>query len=188
MTYTNSMSDIKEFDGKVEDTKKWLLEEYAGLRTGRATPALLDSITVEQYGTKSPISHVATVSIDDPRTLRITPWDKATVAPIEAAISNANLGVSLSADDSGIRVSFPELTTERRAMLVKLVREKLEEARVRVKKEREHVWNALVKQEKDGEISEDEKFRAKDELQKHVDGANKSLEEMAAKKEEELND
>lgn len=182
------MYDFSKFESKVSDTEEWLKREYSAIRTGRATPALLDSIDIDSYGSKSKISHVASVNIEDPRTLRITPWDRDSIVSIESAINNSNLGVSVAVDESGLRVSFPELTSERREMLQKLVREKHEEARISIKKEREEVWNDIVKQEKDGDLTEDDKFRFKDDLQKKVDDANKLLDELTKKKETELSE
>jgi len=165
---------------------EWLARELSNIRTGRATPALLDGVSIEQYGARTKISHVAAISIEDPKTLRVTPWDKATIKLIESAIQAANLGVSVSTDGVGVRVSFPDLTTERRTLLSKLVKEKLELARVSVRKEREECWNDVVKKEKDGEISEDDKFKLKEDLQKLVDEANTRLEEQAERKNKEL--
>ena len=136
--------------GGLDKVKEWLTKELLNIRTGRATPALLDSVSVEQYGARTKISHVAAISIEDPKTLRVAPWDKAMIKEIEGALQAANLGVSISTDGAGVRVSFPDLTAERRALLVKLVNEKLESAKVSVRKEREECWNQVVKKEKDG--------------------------------------
>jgi len=164
------------------------LDQLATLRTGRATPALLDSVQAESYGSRTPIKHLASITIEDPRTLRVTPWDKQAVKDIETAIAAANLGVSTASDSNGLRVVFPELTSERRQMLIKLSREKLEEARISVRAVRDEIWNAIQAKEKEGGMSEDEKFRLKDELQKLIDAANKRLEALADKKEEEISE
>ena len=174
--------DFSGFKKETSEAQEWLKKEYGGINTGRATPALLDSVFVEVYGSKMQISHVATISIEDPRTLKISPWDKAQIKDIERGIMQANLGISVSVDDSGIRASFPQLTTERREGLVKILKQKLEEGRVSVKTEREKVWNDIQAKERDGEMSEDEKFRSKDELQKFVYEANGILEEIFEKK------
>ena len=133
-----------------------------------------------------PISHVATIATEDPRTLKIVPWDKTQVKDIEKAIMAANLGLSVSVDDTGIRVSFPQLTTERRIGLIKILKEKLEEARVSVRGEREKVWNDIQEKERAGKMPEDEKFKGKEELQKIVDDAHKKLEAIFEKKEKEV--
>lgn len=179
--------DFAELKKQITTTEEWLKEEFFGIRTGRATPALLDSIQVEAYGSRMPINQLANVSVQDARTLYITPYDQGQSKEIERAITQSNLGVSVGVDERGVRVSFPELTSERRVQLIKLVKDKLEDARVGIKKAREEAWDDIQKQEKDKTISEDEKFRAKDEMQKIIDEANKRLEEMAEKKENEIN-
>ena len=173
---------------KVETKKieEWLGQEYIGIHTGRATPAVLDKVQVEAYGTKQSVSHVAAIAIADARTLMITPWDKTVLKDIEKAVVSSGLGLGVSATGDGVRVSFPELTAERRSALAKVVRAKLEDARVSLRREREAVWEDIQKKEKDGAISEDDKFRSKEELQKIVDDTNKKLEETAERKEKEI--
>ena len=178
--------DFSSFKKEITDIKEWLAKEFSSIRTGQATPALLDNISIDSYGTKSQVAHVAGITSEDARTLRITPWDKGHIKEIEKAITVANLGVSVSVDDVGLRVSFPELTAERRDMLKKLVGEKIEDAKVSMRQAREKTWNDVQTQEKDGEISEDDKFRLKDELQKLVNETGNKLEEMGVKKEKEI--
>lgn len=181
MTY-----DFSTFRTRVTEIEEWLRKELSSLRTGRATQAVLDSITVDAYGSQSPLAHVATISIEDARTIRVSPWDRSHVKLIEAGIQKANLGLSVSVDDHGLRVIFPELTGERRQQLIKLLKERLEEARISLRKEREALIGDFKRAEKDGELSEDEHARAKDELQKYVDEANRHFDESAAKKETEI--
>ncbi|MDP2651394.1 MAG: ribosome recycling factor [bacterium] len=178
--------DFTLFKKASDSALEWLKKEYSGVRTGRATPNLLDSITVDAYGGKSPINQVATVTLDGPKSLRIIPWDKSLSKAIDSAIRESNLGVSVSLDDAGLRVSFPELTSERRTLLIKIVKEKFEEARIALRSEREKVSSDVDRKEKEGAISEDEKFRLKAELQKLVDEANKRLEALAEGKESEI--
>ncbi|OGZ06162.1 MAG: ribosome recycling factor [Candidatus Lloydbacteria bacterium RIFCSPLOWO2_01_FULL_50_20] len=175
------------FKARVEGIEEWLKKEFSLLRTGRATSAILDSITVESYGAQSPIAHVGNITMEDARTLRIAPWDKSQVKAIESAITKANLGLSVSADDSGLRVIFPELTGERRAQLTKLLHAKLEDARISLRKEREEVLNDFKQKEKDSVMSKDDHFKAKEELQKQVDAMNRRFEQLAEKKESEIN-
>lgn len=165
---------------------EWLANEFTGIRTGQATPALLDSVKVESYGTRVPINQVGSVGVEDARTLRISTWDRDQIGAIESAINDAQLGVSVSSDSAGLRVVFPELTSERRVQLLKLAKHKLEEARVSVKSARDDRMKELEKDEKAGEISEDEKFTQKESIQKQVDATNKSLEELYDKKEQEI--
>lgn len=161
-------------------------QELTTIRTGQAAPAILDMVRVEAYGTSVPIAQVGSVSIEDARTLRVSAWDQSQVRAIEAAVREANLGVSVSADEKGVRVCFPELTSERREQLLKLTRTKLEEARTGVRQAREHVWQDIQKQEKEKLLSEDEKFQAKEAMEKLVKDTNDKLEVMAERKEEEL--
>jgi len=178
-----NFSPLKE---KVKDTEEWLKKEFQGIRTGRATPALLDNIQIESFGTRVPLNQVGNVGVEDARTLRISLWNVDQVKDVEKAITDANLGVGVSSDSSGVRVSFPELTSERRTMLIKLSKDKLEEARISLRNDRDGVWSDIQKQEKEGEISEDEKFSYKEEMQKLVDEGNKLLEELGRKKESEI--
>lgn len=178
--------DFSNLKQKVTDTEEWLKKEFQGIRTGRATPALLDSIQVESYGARVPLNQVGNVGVEDARTLRVSIWNAEQIKSVEKAITDANLGVGVSSDEKGVRVTFPELTSERRETLIKLSKDKLEEARVSLRNERDNIWNDIQKQEKGGDISEDEKFLHKDEMQKLIDEGNKALDELGRKKEEEI--
>lgn len=178
-----NFSDFKEEAKKIDE---WLKKEYQGIHTGRATPAVLDNVKVEQYGSLQPIEHVASILVEGPKTLRVAPWDKGVLKDLEKAIRDSGLGLGVVPDAEGIRVTFPELTTEKRGILGKLVRSKLEEARVSLRKERERVWKDVEAQIKEGKLTEDDKFRAKDELQKLTDSANKMLDDRAKAKESEV--
>ncbi len=174
------------FSGRTAAIADWFNQESAALRTGRATPALLDNVVVESYGTMTPLKHVANISIEDARTLRITPWDKSQVKAIETAIAAANLGVGAVADGASLRLNFPPLTEERRKLLVKTLKTKLEEAKISIRQEREKVLSDLAGKRKEGQISEDDERRHKTELQKLVDEANDKLEAAATKRESEI--
>jgi len=171
---------------KLQETKDWLQKEYSSIRTGQATPALLDSIKVESYGSFLPLNQVGSVGIEDARTLRLSPWDVSQVATIERAIREADLGVSVATDSAGVRVIFPELTVERRAQLLKLAKSKLEDARIAVRAVRDEIMKQIEKALKDGDISEDEKFTKKEATQTAVDAMNRELELLYDKKEQEL--
>jgi len=181
------MYDFKKLSKEIEDVTEHFKGELTSIRTGRAAPALLDSVRVDSYGTKVPLNQVGSVTIEDARTLRVTPWELDAINQIQQSISDANLGVSVSSDGRGVRVSFPELTSERRAQLIKLTNTKLEEARIALRRHREAVWDDIQKKQKDAEISEDDKFRAKDEMEKLIKTGNDNLEVLADKKEIELN-
>lgn len=161
-------------------------KEYTQLNIGRASPMVLDGVVVESYGSHVPLKNVASVSIEDPKTLRIAPWDKSQVKAIEKAIIGSNLGLSVATDDLGIRVIFPQLTTETRQTLVKVLKEKLEEQRITVRREREIVFRDMEAQEKESKMTEDEMFRAKEELQKIINETNGNLEAVFEKKEREV--
>ena len=178
-----NFSNFKLGNNKIVE---YLIREYSQLNIGRASPVILDGVSVESYGSYVPLKNVASVSIEDPKTLRITPWDKNQIKEIEKAIVSSNLGLSVVADASGIRVIFPQLTTETRQTLVKVLKEKLEESRITVRKERERVWDEIQKLEKEGKITEDDKFKAKEDLQKIIDETNKNLENIFEKKEKEV--
>ncbi|MEN9920541.1 MAG: hypothetical protein RL538_434 [Candidatus Parcubacteria bacterium] len=171
---------------KLKEVTEWLAKEYSGIRTGQASPMLLDGVRVESYGTMVPVNQVGSVNIEDARTLRISVWDKGAVAAIEKAIRDADLGISTVSDSDGVRVIFPELTFERRAQLSKLAKSKLEDARISVRAVRDEVMKAIDKQQKDGDISEDEKFSQKEKVQTQVDATNKALESLFDQKEVEL--
>jgi len=172
---------------KLEAAKDWLRGEYSGIRTGQAAPALLDAVRVENYGTLSPLNQVGSISVEDARTLRISPWDASNITAIERAVTEADLGVSVATDSSGLRVIFPELTSERRAQLEKLAKSKLEDARVRVKTARDEAVKQIDAAEKTGDISEDERFSQKEKVQDKVDAANKELESIYTAKTKEIN-
>lgn len=173
--YTNLNNGLKE-------SVEWLGREYSRVHTGRATPMLLDSVMVEAYGSFQPIKNVGSVSVEDARTLRITLWDKSVIKDVEKAITAANLGLSLATDAEGMRIIFPPLTTENRTCLVKVLKEKMEEGRVSVRKERESALSEL----KAAALPEDDERRAKDEIQKRVEAANAKLEAVFTAKEDEV--
>jgi len=179
--------NFQPFKTASEGALQWLNKEYSSLRTGRSTPTILDAISVESYGSRVPINQLANVTVEDAKTLRITPWDKSVTKDLDSAIRESNLGLSVAVDDQGVRVSFPELTADRRLSLIKLSKQKLEEARITLRGEREKVLKDLDKQEKDSLISKDEKQRYRDELQKLVDEANRKFDELSNKKETEIN-
>jgi ribosome recycling factor len=174
-----NFSSLKQEFASIEE---WLKKEFSQISTGRANPALLDSVQVESYGTFQPVKNIASITVEEVRTLRISPWDKNIVKDIEKAIQASGLPLSVVVDGSGLRVSVPQLTAESKQSLVKLCKEKLEDARVKVRMARQTTDKDIDATEK----AEDDKFRAKEELQKHVDEINKKLEELFAKKEADI--
>ena len=176
------------FKQNVKGLEEWLKSEFTTIRTGRATPAILDGVKVEAYGSNMSITQLGSISIEDARILRITPWDMSQVKAIEKGIMASDLGLSLAVDEKGIRVVFPELTSDRRQALVKIAKQKLEEARITLRNEREKILKDVEGQEKSGKISGDEKFRTKTELQKIVDNAGRVLDQIFTKKEREISE
>ncbi len=164
----------------------WFRHEIASLRTGRASPALVESIIVDYYGMKTPLQHIASVSIPDARTLVIQPWDKGALEAIGKAIENSSLSLAPIADGDRIRLTLPPMTEERRQDLLKILGAKAEETRVRSRLHRDEAWKEILSLEKDKKVSEDEKYRAKDQLQKRMDAFNKELDEVKEKKEKEI--
>ena len=172
--------NTNDFKQELKKVEEWLSKEYSQVHTGRATPMVLDSVMVESYGARQPIKNVAGISIEDPKTIRVAPWDKNQIKDIESAIMASNLGLSVVSDSDGVRVIFPMLTTENRTKLAKILKEKLEDARISVRKSRGDEMDKLE------DLSEDEKKRAKDDVQKCVDESNANLEAIFAKKETEV--
>ena len=172
--------NTQNFKIELKKVEEWLSKEYGQVHTGRATPMVLDSIMVESYGTHMSIKNVAGITIEDPKTLRIAPWDKNQIKEIENAVMAANLGLSVVSDSDGVRVIFPMLTTENRTRLVKVLKEKLEDARISVRKERQTEIDKLA------DLPEDDVKRGKEDIQKIVDEGNNNLEAIFNKKENEI--
>lgn len=174
------MYDLIHVKENLQKVISWLASEYGSIHTGQATPTILDSIKIESYGSLQPIKNVASIQVEDARTLRVNPWDKAHVSLIDKAITAADIGLSVSVDGMGMRVHFPQLTEETRTKIVKVLKQKLEDARVSVRKERE----MAIKDIEISLVSEDAQKASKDQLQKLVDETNKQLEEVFHSKEE----
>jgi len=156
------------------------------IRTGQANPSILDGIRVDSYGTLVPVSQVGAVTTEGARTIRISPWEISQGKDIEKAITLANLGVSVSVDEKGLRINFPELTAERRKEIAKIAKEKLEEAKKKIRMSRDDIMKDLQQKEKNGDLGKDDVFRYKNDAQKLVDEGNKKLDELYSKKEKEI--
>lgn len=181
------MQNISDFKKHLEQIKNRFKDEISGIRAGRATPDLISKILIDCYGTKCPLNETAAIGVENARTLRVQPWDKNLILSIENGIRNSELGVSPVVDKETIRVVLPELTLERKKQLTKLLHQKLEEARISGKTQRDDVWKDTQDKERKGEIEEDEKFRVKNELQKAIDKFHEETEEISDKKEKEIN-
>lgn len=180
------MDTIKELREHIDSVLGHFKTEIAGLRTGRATPALVEDLEIEYYGSRTPLKAVASISSPDPRTLLIQPWDKSAVQAIEKAIQGSSLGLNPATDRDAIRLSIPALTEERRKELAKLLGRHTEDARIQIRRGREDALRAVDRKEKQKEISEDEKFRLRNEVQKIVDEVNKKIEDVNLAKEKEI--
>lgn len=178
--------DFKQFTTELDAIAEWLKKEYQSIRTGMASPAVLDGVRVDSYGAQTPVNQVASISIEGAKSLLVGAYDKSLIKNIEKAIVDADLGVSVVGTDMGVRVSFPDLTAERRDMLGKLAKQKLEDARVSVRGERDKVWNDIQTKEKDGEITEDERYSLKATMEEQVKTFNTGLEEILKNKLEEI--
>ena len=178
--------DFNKFKKSLEGVEEWIKKEFSGIRTGQASPTLLDSVKVESYGVLLPILQIGSINAEGPRTLRIIPWDLSQSKEIEKAITLTNLGVSVSTDDKGLRVNFPELTAERRTQITKIAKEKLEEGKKQIRVHRDEIMKDLQSKEKSGNLGKDDVFRYKNETQKIVDEINKKLDGLYSKKEREI--
>lgn len=183
MTIKELLADAEDRMGKVE---KILINDFASLRAGRATPALLDKVMVDYYGTPTPVNQTANISCPEPRLIMVQPWDKSQMAAIEKAILKSDLGITPSNDGTVIRLAIPQLTEERRKELVKTCSKKAEESKVAVRNIRRDVNDAVKALEKSKEVSEDEVKKALDDVQKTTDRFIKRLDEVLAQKEKEL--
>ena len=177
---------MQDFKQRLEKIFEHLKHEVAALRTGRATPALVEDLEVDYYGTKTPLKALAAISSPEPKSLVIQPWDKNAIPAIEKAIQNSSLGLNPVTDREAIRLNIPQLTEERRRELTKLLGKHLEDARIQVRREREELLKDIDREEKEKKISEDEKFRQKNEVQKAVDEVNKKIEGTGMAKEKEI--
>ena len=179
-------SALKAAAEKMDKAISVLKDELAGVRTGRATPALLQRVVVDYYGTPVPIQQLASFSVPEPRTLVISPFDRNAIVAMEKAIMGSDLGITPGNDGTVIRLSFPPLTEERRKELIKLVHHRGEEGRVAVRNIRRHSKEELEKLEREGGISEDDLVRSEKELQKLTDKHISDIDEVVAHKDAEL--
>lgn len=163
-----------------------LKKDLSTLRTGRATPALLDKIVVDYYGAQTPLNQLANISVPEPRLLVIQPWDKKVVGEVERALLKSDLGLTPNSDGSLIRLSIPQLTEERRKELVKISKKKAEDGRVAIRNIRRDANDSLKNMEKAHEITEDELHKAQDEIQKLTDKMIEEADKVLSDKEKEI--
>ncbi|MGH7544717.1 MAG: ribosome recycling factor [Gemmatimonadota bacterium] len=178
--------EVKRATEAMEKAVEAMTREFSGVRTGKATPALLDTVRVEAYGSQLPVNQVATVSAPEARLLVVQPWDKGLVATVEKAIRAADLGLNPANDGTLIRVPIPPLNEERRRELVKVLHKQAEEGRVSIRHSRQVAKDALEKARKAGEVSEDEERRHLKDLQKVTDDHIAKIDELLKVKEAEV--
>lgn len=164
----------------------FLKQDISSLRTGRASSAMVENVFVEAYGTKQSLKGVASITVSDAKTLVLEPWDKGLLGAVEKGVRDSGLGINPVNDGKIIRLSLPELTSERRAELVKILHQKLEQARVSIRKVREEIREKINEEEKNKSISEDEKFRFQEELEKLVKEYNDEIKKIGEQKEQEI--
>ncbi len=183
---TAEKPQIARYKDRMEKCVSALKEEFGSLRTGRASASLLDQITVDAYGGKSPITAVAAVSVPEPRMITVSVWDKAIVVSVEKAIRNSGLGLNPVVEGQNLRIPIPPLTEERRRDLAKMAGKYAEQQKVAVRNVRRDAMDDLKKAEKDGVISQDEQKRLEGEVQKATDESVKRVDEVLKTKEHEI--
>jgi ribosome recycling factor len=179
-------SAMQDAEHKMDQAVSHLKDDLAAIRTGRATPAVLNRVTVEYYGTPVPLNQLAGVTVPEPRLLQVQPFDKGAISAIEKAIQSSDLGITPNNDGNVIRLAFPPLTEERRKELVKQVHARAEEGRVAIRNIRRHSKDEMEKLEREGAISEDDLMRAEKDLQKLTDRFVTDIDQIQGHKEQEL--
>ncbi|MDO4661837.1 MAG: ribosome recycling factor [Tissierellia bacterium] len=179
-------SIIKNMEKNMQKTVDSFKERLTSIRAGRANAAILNGVTFDYYGVETPINQAATISIPEARLLSIKPWDKNNIASIEKAILKSDIGITPSNDGEVIRLPFPQLTEERRKELGKEVNKQLEQSKISLRNERRDAMDIVKKQEKTGELSEDQRVGAEEDINKSIDKFTKELEKIAKAKTDEL--
>lgn len=178
--------DWKDFERRMDGAVSVFKTEAAGLRTGRASPSLLDPIQVEAYGSRTPVSQLGTVSVPEPRMISVQVWDQSLVGKVDKAIRESNLGLNPVVEGSLLRIPIPELNAQRRQEIVKVAHQYAEQARVAVRHVRRDGMETIKKQEKDGGTGEDDVRRSSERIQKMTDAAIKEIDDTLATKEQEI--
>ena len=180
------MFDEKNYNQKMDKTFDVFTKELSSLRTGRATPSLLDNINVDYYGTSTPLNQLASISAPDAQAIIIQPWDKGSILDIEKSLSTSDLGFNPSNDGNQITVPIPPLTQERRLEIVRLLKKKIEDGKVSIRNVRRDSVDRLRKLEKDKSISQDDSRRGQDQIQKSTDSYTKLIDDISKVKEDEI--
>lgn len=180
------MDIIKELEQKMASLVEFLRQELMGVRSNRPSPRLVEEIPVEVYGQRMTIKQVGAISIQPPSSILIMVWDKDIVNTVAKAIESSNLNVVANTDGTTIRINLPALTDERRKEIVKMVKKEVEEAKIKVRSLREDENKRVTREEEEGTITEDEKFRLKEQIQAVVDRGNKEMDQLLEKKTAEI--
>lgn len=186
--FVNYKDIINKIKPELEKTISFLERELAKIRTGRASPSLVEDVLCDCFGEKFPLKHLAAISIPEPRQILIQPWDKSYLEGIVAALEKTGVGANPIVDKDTIRIVLPALTEEYRKNLLRLVIEKQEEARQILRRWRDKIWSEIQEKTRKGEIREDDKYRAKDELQELIDDYNERMDEIVDKKKKEISE
>lgn len=186
--FENRDDVMRDAEGKMKKAVSVNQEDLASIRSGRATPALLNKITIDYYGTQTPLNQVANVSVPEPRLMVIAPYDRSSIAAIEKSINASDLGITPNNDGAVIRLAFPQLTEDRRKEMIKLAHVRAEDGRVAIRGVRRHAKQELERMKKDGILSEDEERAAENQLQKLTDKYVHEVDENLKRKEAELSE
>lgn len=181
------MNIVQNNREKLAKVIEYFKHDISSLRTGRANPAIVEDVMVEAYGTKQPIKNIASIMVQDAKTLAIEPWDKSIMSALESAIRMSPIGINPVNDGKMIRLPLPDLTQDRRRDLIKVLSQKLENAKISIRKIREEIKDEIEAAEKDNMVTEDEKFKQLDELEKVVKEFNEKVKEIGEEKEVEIN-
>jgi ribosome recycling factor len=181
--YQNILRNLRP---KMQETQDKLAESFRSLRTGKATSALVENIIVSYYGTKVPLKQMAQISVPDPSSILIQPWDANSLGDIELAIRNSEIGLNPTSDGRQIRLSLPPMTAERRQDLIRLLHQSAEECRIAMRNLREEAWKEIKKLESQKQITEDDRYTAEKELNKLIDDFNSKTDELVGAKEKEI--
>lgn len=179
-------ANLNQFETKMTKSLSVLEADLASIRAGRANPAILEKVTVEYYGVPTPLTQIGTVSVPDPRSILIQPWDASILKDVEKAILASDIGITPNNDGKSIRLNFPPLTEERRKELVKGIRKKGEDSKVAIRSIRRDAMDAFKADKKNGEITEDDLKDIETDVQKVTDKYIKNIDDVIAKKEKEI--
>lgn len=178
--------NLESLKNKLKNIEELFKKDLSSLRVGRATPALVENILVDYYGTPTPLKQIASISAPEPRSLVIDPWDKNALSSIEKAIFASDLGLNPIVDKNTIRITVPSLTEERRKAIIKIAGTKLEEAKIKCRAARDEAMKELTDLLGTKKITEDEKFKSKEQVQELINEANINLENILSSKEKEI--